>query len=51
MSGVAGILDGLMRPRCEVPVFPPSKLENFGIAYTSMQRTSLAITGTYDLDI
>jgi hypothetical protein len=36
MSGVAGVIDGLMRPRREVPVSAPSTLENFEIAETSI---------------
>ena len=34
MSGVAGVLDGLMRPRREVLVYAPSTLENSEIAET-----------------
>ncbi len=43
MSGVAGVLDGLIRPRREVHVSPPSTLENSGIAETSMQRLLLSL--------
>ncbi len=35
MSGVAGVLDGLMRPRHDVHVSPPSTLENLKITATS----------------
>ena len=36
MSGVADVLDGLMRPRREVVVSPPAMLENFDIVDTSI---------------
>ena len=36
MSGVADVLDGLMRPRREVAVPPPAMLANFEIAETSI---------------
>ena len=43
MSGVADDLDGLMPPRREVAVSPPSTLDNFEIVETSMQRLLLSL--------
>ena len=47
MSGVAGVLDGLMRPRRDVHVSPPSTLENLEITETSMQRLRLSLKLLY----
>ena len=43
MSGVAGVLDGRMRPRREVPLSPPSTLEKLEIVETSMQRLLISL--------
>ena len=43
MSGVADVLDGVMPPRREVAVSPPSTLDNFEIVETSMQRLLLSL--------
>jgi hypothetical protein len=43
MSGVADDLDGLMPPRREVAVSPPSTLEIFEIVETSMQHLLLSL--------
>ena len=43
MSGVADVLDGVMPPRREVALSPPSTLDNFEIVETSMQRLLLSL--------
>ena len=47
MSGVVGVLDGLMRPRREVSVSPPSTLEKLEIVETSMHRLLISLKVYY----
>ncbi len=46
MRGVTGVHDGLMRPRREVPVPPPSTLENMDGNCLKIDATSTVVALT-----